>query len=241
MLSQDIKARCSLVLKELFKRCAGDINKIKSKLPSAVRATVKCYSGDCSECERYSFVCGGGANSSWWTRSMFLASHRITSLQMDERDCLIIQEIVKMKLSESALEELKTGTSTQKCEAINRSFSVSLPKNVNYSRNVYGRVASTVHRLNNPVGESVIKKMEHVGVALSPRTKRGLYSIQRQATYQKQYAKHQLTVKRRLLNKGRHLHEYLRTKTEKTKSVEYRKGLLDPVPDLTKGDHSYST
>ena len=41
-----------------------------------------------------------------------------------------------MKVSASAIEELKLGTSTQKCKAVNRSLSVSLPKHNDFPRNV---------------------------------------------------------------------------------------------------------
>jgi len=58
---------------------------------------------------------------------------------MTENDEQIVMEILKMKLSVEAMELLKLGTSTQKCEALNRSISVSLPKNVNFSKNVTGR------------------------------------------------------------------------------------------------------
>ena len=70
-----------------------------------------------------------------------------------------------MKLSASAIEELKLGTSTQKCEAVNRSLSVSLPKNNNdFPRNVHGRLHSTIHRLNNGIVVSAEEKLEKVGV-----------------------------------------------------------------------------
>ena len=70
-----------------------------------------------------------------------------------------------MKLSASAIEELKLGTSTQKCEAVNRSLSVSLPKNNNdFPRNVHCRLHSTIHRLNNGIVVSAEEKLEKVGV-----------------------------------------------------------------------------
>ena len=127
-LSQDVKARCSLVFKSLMKEYGGDFSKIQIQLPKVLDATLRCYDGDCSRCRRYSMVCGGGHSNSWWLRSMFLATNKITCLNMDENDKLLLQEILKMKLSEDAALTLKLGTDTQKVEAFNRKLSCHLPK-----------------------------------------------------------------------------------------------------------------
>lgn len=57
---------------------------------------------------------------------------------MDNKDKLIMQELLKMKLSEEVLMKMIFNHNTQKGEAVNRSLSVSLPKNVNFSRNLKG-------------------------------------------------------------------------------------------------------
>lgn len=56
-------------------------------------------------------------------------------------------------------------------QAIHRGLSVSLPKNVNYSRNARARASSTIHRLNHGAGDSLIKKLERV----SSPIKKGRY------------------------------------------------------------------
>lgn len=243
ILSQDIKCRCSLVLKELLKATAGDLSSMRRALPHVVRAMVKCYDGDCSSCRRYSYVCSGGVTTSWWQRSMFLASHRLTHLNLQESDKFLLQEIIKMKLSVSTIEELKLGTSTQKCEAVNRAISVSLPKNVNYSRNVHGRLASTVHRLNNGLAESASEKLKCVGVQLSPRTKSALKSMERAENYHKEYSVKEETVKRKLSMKGRDISEHIAYRKEHSVKCDYRKGQLDPVPSKcsSNSEHSYAS
>ena len=50
VLSQDIKARCSLILKELMKTHSGDMAFLEKKLPEVLEATLLCYCGDCSKC-----------------------------------------------------------------------------------------------------------------------------------------------------------------------------------------------
>ena len=61
---------------------------------------------------------------------MFLASNKLHNLNMNENDKHLLLEILKMKLSVAAVEQMKLYTDTQKCETVNRAFSVSLPKNV---------------------------------------------------------------------------------------------------------------
>lgn len=51
-------------------------------------------------------------------------------LQMDEKDKLLLQEILRMKLSEDAISSMQLYNTTNKNEAVHRSLSVNLPKNV---------------------------------------------------------------------------------------------------------------
>lgn len=75
-----------------------------------------------------------------------------------------------MRLSESAAEDLKLNTSTQKLEASNRGLSVSVPKNVNLPRNFEQGVASAVLWINNEQGtalEMKINELWHVNHLMS--------------------------------------------------------------------------
>lgn len=123
IFSLDIKARCSLIFKQLMEDNSGDVTKIKSQLPQVLDATLRCYSGDCSKCRHYSKVCGGGSSNNWWMRSAYLGPHKVTNLNMTENDKAILLEVLKMKLSCDAVQRLRLNTNTQKCEAVNRSIS----------------------------------------------------------------------------------------------------------------------
>ncbi|KAK6189690.1 hypothetical protein SNE40_001691 [Patella caerulea] len=140
ILSQDVKARCSLIMTTLFENHCGNTEEMRKCLPKVLESTIRCYDGDCSKskCRSHSVVCPGGITNNWWNRSMYLASNKVDSLNMNEHDKSILSEILKIRISEAALEKNKFQTNTQKCEAINRSLSVSLPKNVNYGRNAMG-------------------------------------------------------------------------------------------------------
>ena len=107
VLSQDIKARCSLILKELMMDFAGDMNSLRRILPKVLESTLACYDGDCSRCSSHSVVCNGGVTNNWWTRSMFLASNRLFNLNMNDNDKQLLLEILKMKLSVAAVEQMK--------------------------------------------------------------------------------------------------------------------------------------
>ena len=92
-----------MVLKHLLKLHAGDVTSLKQLLPRMLEATVNCYAGDCSKCRRSSYACAGGVSNNWWNRSAFLGVNRIISLCLEESDKQLIVELVKMKLSASAI------------------------------------------------------------------------------------------------------------------------------------------
>ena len=227
VLSQDVKARCSLILKELMKKHAGDMTYMKNKLPKVLEATLLCYCGDCSKCYTNSVVCGGGVTNNWFHRSMFLATNKITVLNLDANDAKLLLEILKVRLSLEAVEKVKFYTSTQKCEAVNRSLSVSLPKNVNFSRNVFGRASSTIHRRNNGTGKSVEMKCEQLGCNLSMRSRKALQGIDREEKCAKDYVKCPSSVKQRMENQARRIREHVKYRSKHLKFTDYKKGHLD--------------
>lgn len=235
-LSRDVKSRCSMVYKKLMEEEQGDISTIKRKLPKVLEATLKCYSGDCSMCRRYAQVCDGGLTNNWWRRSMHLATSRLTELHMTPSDKHLMLEILKMRLSEEAFMDMRFNTNTQKNEAVNRSLSVALPKNVNYSRNMPARVASTVHRVNNTLGESTINKCENVGVKLSPLVKKSLRQMGKEEEYHKTYQKRPEIKNRVVRQLGKAINEHKRYKETGEIQPDYEKGQLD----RPYGDHTYT-
>ena len=237
-LSLDIKARSHVILNSLMTDMQYNLPKMQNLLPSILKATMSCYAGDCSMCKKYSYSCSGGASKNWWTRSFYLQQYGIHGLDMDEKDTIIIREILKMKLSVSAIETMKFNTNTNKNEASNRGLSASLPKNVTFSRNANGRAHSAVHRMNNGVGESTMSKIESVGGHLSPRAKRTLQQMQNEGEYQRNYKKQSSTKQRQMTSRARQLKEHFKYKGRQS---DYRKGQLDPRPNIPlEGDHCYA-
>ena len=220
---------------------AGDMNSLRRILPKVLESTLACYDGDCSRSSSHSVVCNGGVTNNWWTRSMFLASNRLFNLNMNENDKQLLLEILKMKLSVAAVEQMKLYTDTQKCEAVNRALSISLPKNVNFSATMEGRASSAIHRINNDPGTSSIKKCESAGIELSTRAKRALRSFDVEAEYSRDYATRSEVVKHKLIQHSNKIQEHSEYKrVTKTKS-DYRKGQLDASPSTSglKNDHTY--
>lgn len=237
VLSQDVKARCSLILKELMKEHAGNMTALRRILPKVLESTLSCYDGDCSKCPNHSVVCHGGVTNNWWNRSMFLASNRMYNLNMNENDKVLLLEILKMKLSVASVEQMKLYTDTQKCEAVNRALSVSLPKNVNFSATMEGRGSSAIHRINNNPGTSAMKKCENAGVELSSRAKRALSALDRDADYHRNYSKRSEVVKHKLILHSNKIQEHSEFKQTNSVKSDYRKGQLDPA---SRTDHAYS-
>ena len=184
--SKDIKARSSSIIKEMSEQCEGDITKLIYKLPDIRRATVECYAGNCSRCPMDSLVCSGLSEGSWWLNSVYLSTHDITHLKMNENDTELLETLLEMRLSEEAIKKVSSGTSTQKCEAFNRSTSATIRKEVNFSKNFEGRVHSAAHRINNTLGESLKEKLLFVtGTRLSSKTLDSLGQISKRSEYLK--------------------------------------------------------
>ena len=244
VLSQDLKARCSLVFNEMWKENCGNLEKIKKCLPRVLDATVRCYTGDCSKCPTSSYVCGGGHTNCWWLRSMYLGANKLTNLNMDDNDKLIMQELLKMKLSEEALMKMKFNFNTQKCEAVNRALSVSLPKNVNFSRNFEGRASAIIHTLNNGIANSWKQKAECIGFKISQGSFKHLEQMQRECERNKVYQNTPERKKKNLQQTGQKIKDHVEEKEQSKFKDRYQKGQLDPKLNTafvqsTKDDHSY--
>ena len=245
-LAADLKDRSTMIVNYLFKLYLGDFNKICKKLPKVIDATIDCYSGDCRMCRRNSLVCGGGKTNSWWNRSKNFSAD-ITGFNMDDGDKILMREILKVKLSETALENMKFNSNTQRNESLNRAMSVSLPKNVNFSRNYEARAHSVVHRITHGIADSTHLKLENLGVPLTVggQAARTLKQMDRDEKYQKNYARRQDVKNKRFRDRKKEICDFKASKkVRKLNTDTYRKGQLDAKVKLTrskkKADHIYS-
>ena len=223
MFCLDVKSRCSMIVKSLMQRHNRNIQSVCKDLPAVLEATVRCYTGDCQNCKEHSVVCGGTETSNWWVRSTNLSTYNIRVLRMERKDVLLLIEILKMKLSEDAINSMKLYDSTNKNEAVHRAISVNLPKNVNFSRNMEARLSSGVHRNNNKPGTSAILKCDHHGIKLSDSSKSHLARMDKKFTYQREYEKRPEVIKRRLQQSAQRLNEHKAYKDLHGKNPDYKK------------------
>ena len=235
----DIKNRCHLICKEMQEMYGGNFKKMAERMPKVLQATVECYSGNCNMCRKHGIVCRGGKLYNWWRRSIYLSrdsslygfSHLNTTLE----DCQLLREILRLRLGTQALELTKFGYTTNKNEAVNRSISASLPKNVNFSRNSRARAFAAVDRVNYGAGLSMARKLKAVGMVVSQKggVCKALRQIQRDSKYYSIY-KRNVKVKSQLLSKkAQAIKQYYKGKANRKKQMEnksvYRKGLQNPM------------
>lgn len=236
IFSQDLKARSSLIFKDLMREHEGNMETITKRLPAVLDATVSCYSGDCSKCQQHSIVCSGGDSDNWWTRSMFLSANRIHHLQMTTEDQKLVLELLKMKLSTETVMSMRFNTSTQKNEGCHRTLNVSLPKHQNFARNAEGRLDNTILTINNTAGKAIQQKVKHLGGTLSKEVTHQMNQLSTEEMYQRQHHQKRDVRKRKLQFLVEQHKEHVRHSKSARRS-DYRKGQLDPTLHQSRGDN----
>lgn len=234
-LSSDLKQRCELIFQEMFRTYNGDIDQIASRMEMVIETTVKCYSGDCSDCRKHSVVCLGGEKS-WRATSDDLRLGNITTLYPTQLDQSILRELIRFRLGAEALTLTRKNLNTNKNEAFNRSLSTSDPKNVNHSKTGKARVMSAVCRINKGAGNSLVESLQDAGCAISKggAVAKAARQIQKRHLYQRGYYKRpnvKAARKRRLVG-ARERYTAARRRREANRSgahqASYAKGQLDP-------------
>ena len=252
-LAEDLRSRCHIIHNNLYNDCEGNLEKMSKKVKVIVKRLIKCYSGEHKYCTRgvvgKTLGCFGKPRNNWFTKSVYFSTltYKINGFQMTLNDQAILAEIIKMKLARDSLHNIKLNLNTNKNEAIHRAYSSSLPKNVKYSRNVFGRIHSTVHRLNNKIGDSLHIKLEKVGAEITKGSvvAKSIQSIQRESEYQTSYG-NKLATKVRVSNRQRNQRlQYNKAKNSKKFRDLYEKGQLDEEQvelhrKRTKKDHPYA-
>ena len=240
MFSLDVKNRCHRIHSEMQNMHAGDSRKVASRMPRVIETTLDCYGGDCGKCRFNSVVCAGGKKKNWWHRSMYLQTGRIHHLNMTDADRVTLRKLIEMRLGIQALAITKLCLNTNRNEALNRSLSSTLPKNVNFSRNVTGRACAAIDRLNYGAGTSTLRKLElnnaPITISKGGSVARATRQIQREALYHRTYMYRRSVVRRLLYNKRKRFDAIraARRRREATAQTRadarkrgYRKGQLD--------------
>ena len=145
--SSDLSTRCSADHKAARDHYGGDVSRVSKRMPSIRNNLVKCYSGCHSECGRKSFVCRGRADDNWITQSSYLKkSFKLDSLT--DADMEKLSECIDYRLGHNMLNKTTYLLSTQKCEAVNKAISATVPRHLTSTRNHDGRNSVAIHSVN---------------------------------------------------------------------------------------------
>ncbi|CAC5424630.1 unnamed protein product [Mytilus coruscus] len=168
--ANDIKLRSHGIMKSLFMKYNGDRQKISKCLPGIVWSVVNCYSGNAvirvDGAQHYVMVV---KNKLGWYKSINLNSHGLQngSLIPTDRDKILIESLLEMKLSQNALDQMNYFSNTNKCESINRTMSTYLHKNKNFSCNAIGRASEAGLTVNNNRDVALVKTLKAVGCTMA--------------------------------------------------------------------------
>lgn len=185
-LASDMPERCLAEHVQAYKLFAGKHQHIQKALQRTKDAIVHCYQGDHQLCKRHSFVCGGGKQKNWITKSTYLQND--FKLKCTKQDLTKLQQCVDYRLSTVMLNKTKLLLNTQKCEAFNRALVSKAPKTKTFTRNRKARVHCTCKCVNRGTGRAIIDQCNACGAPIvkGTRVSKGLKRRQERDQTRKQ-------------------------------------------------------
>ena len=147
-LFTDIKSRCSLALKNVYRKHKNDYEKVIRDLPEIRDTIAACYRGECKNCPSNSGGTCDGDRKSWWHRSRILGPRKITELNMNENDIELLNKTIIKIIGPEAVEKTKGLKNTQMNEALNKCINSICPKNLKFSRVIKGKLAHAILQWN---------------------------------------------------------------------------------------------
>lgn len=219
--SLSVKARALAELKQAHKKYNGDIMKITAVMPKITDTIISCFKGSCGpQCSKHSLVCNGNSR-----QRKFYMPLRYT-IRMTKSDEKFLRDCIEILLGKKNLHTTKFLTTTQKCEAVNKSLQVSNPKTNTYSRNFPARIHAQVLRQNLGPADSTVHACNVAGADISKGSrllKHLLYDER-----QKMSRTHPGTLRKAKLKR----HKARQRKYSLHESIHYKKGISDPKPDF---------
>ena len=230
----ELSKRCTAEFESCHKKSKGNLTMMRKELSPVPQTLLLCYQGDCSDCNKYSFVCGSNKKNPW------VKGFQQQKMQIDpsETDKEVLLSWINMRLGYDILGKTHLNTSTQKSEAFNRVLSRCNPKSVTLKRNFSGRIHSAAHLTNCGIAESTRSKCAAVGAPLSTGTRvvTQLKQKDRKVCYIRRKMKSPSYKAGRIERRVKRYQQYHEQKAEQV--IHYQKGLDDcPTPAL--GDHTY--
>ena len=229
--SLSIKARCVAELKRAHAKLNGNIALVKQHMSMIKLVIILCYKGYCGDsCSRHSLVCNGDFR----IPKNYLPKH--FKLRMTQSDESKLMACLNVLLGPKSIEMTRLLTSTQKCEAVNRSYTACVPKSVTFSRNCPGRIHGQILKLNHGFAESCLMKAEHLGASFP----QGSSVVKHMLKAEQQSLKRKSKRNKLKANQARYAGRMRRYNSHA--EVHYAKGLTDPKPDFSQSflaDHKY--
>lgn len=123
-------------------------------------------SGGPQRLQKKSLICDGIVSSRRVWKFTYLPPNY--KLNCSPGDVKLMRDCVQYRLSSQALDATILNTNIQKCEAVNRAYSLRNPKNITFARNFSSRIHSAAHEVNNGPGESITLQAASVGASIVP-------------------------------------------------------------------------
>ena len=230
--ASDLSTRCSVEHHAAMNFYGGDVVRVTKKMPLVRLNLIQCYSGVHTLCRKYSFVCEGKNANNWISNSSYLKRNfRIDKPTND--DLIKLKECIHYRLGHGVLGKTKYLLSTQKCEAVNKAISATVPRNLTFSRNHDGRTDAAIHTVNFGIGAAILTECEQAGVGLTHGTRvtRHLWKMQREREMLKLQKKSPATKAQRKRKRKRLYAIHAETTENKTNSYVKNASLIP--------EHSY--
>lgn len=157
LLSRDIPHRTSMVLKKIEKQSYN------ASMQNIIQSLVSCFCGNHELCTFGLTGCNGEPDNNWMLESWLYKTCGLDSLACDDAEKKMLGEAFRLRIDPAARQATHIGYSTQANEAFNRKLSKNMPKNIIFSRNHPGRLASAVHMYNHGRLKSVTAKLKAAG------------------------------------------------------------------------------
>ena len=200
--AEDLKLRCTaefnvavILSKDPALKLETDEERkivLTDSLSTTPEAILNCYKGDHSSCQANSFVCKPEDGRLWQKPCVITQmKEKITMTSTDE---VRVLKAISLRLGASACSKTYENITTNKCEAMNRAYSKTNPKNTLSTTNFEPRILSAVLTTNlgfDDFCELIHSNLKHeVSDAIKSKIKAHAQDIQkRRESHQSQSAK----------------------------------------------------
>ena len=241
--AHDVRSRFAKEYTAAFQKYGHDRCRRERHLSGCIDTVVACCQGNHEHCKKKSLVCHGVLSEGRVWNYTYLPPK--TRLTCTEDDVKTLRECILYRLCHKTIQATKFNTNTQKCESVNRAYSLRNPKNITMSRNFQARIHSAALEVNRGPGQAIAMQAEAVGAPIVPgsRVAKQLISCQSSCMNSREYKK---TEQCRRSRCKRRINKYRLYDSKSNNELHYKTGLTDNVrKTCTKKsnvhtDHSYS-